>query len=178
VFKISAAFVVAVLAGSAFASTAEAGHGGSFYASPFFRNQGRQPSVDYDSSIGRRDRDAEFARARARAREREAAREAAAEAAAAREAAAAKRARLIALQRQEAAKIAAAQATAAADTAPALKKGDELPISAATTTATVQSAAAVTETTTSVSETPASTAPETCRKYSAAIAGLVDTPCQ
>ncbi len=93
-FKISAVFVAAVIIAGAFASNAEA-RGGSWYAQPFFRNQGRQPAQSYDSYSSSRDRDVDLAQERQRAR----AREAAAEAAAARQeaaAAAARRARLAA----------------------------------------------------------------------------------
>ncbi len=180
-FKISATFAaaIAMVAVGTFASNAEA-RGGSWYAQPFFRNQGRQPAQSYDTEPSSRDID--LAREKQRARAREAAREAAAEAAEAKQAAAAaaaKRAR-IAAQRQEAAKLVATQA-AATDAAPA-KKGDRLPTSSESNATTDRKAAsatttAATETTASVSETSASTAPTVCRKYSAATAGLVETPC-
>src|SRR6187402_315535 len=96
VFKVAIAIIAAVVTAGAFASTADARSGGSFYASPFFRNQGRQPAAD--PMLERRKRAGEEAYARARARKLEAARQSAE-----RQAAAARRARIAEQQRREAA---------------------------------------------------------------------------
>jgi hypothetical protein len=180
VFKISAAIVVAVVAATTFSSNADARAGGSFYASPFFRNQGRQPAQSVDPSYERRKRDAATATARARARKLEAARDAA------RQEAAAKRARLQAQQKKQAAKDVAEknvdpspQTTTTTNVTSAAKKEDRLPVSAENTssnTAAVTSTAATAKTgsTPDASPEPAS---RVCRKYSAAADGLVEIPC-
>jgi hypothetical protein len=169
VFRISAFLATAIVVAGAFASNAEA-RGGSFLASPFFRNQGRQPSPSYDDTYERRER--EDAYARARARRQEAAREAAAA-----QAAAARRARLLAQQKKDGAKSVAdknltpvPQTAATTETTPTAKKEDRLPTTqTATTTAATETAGSP--------DTAAQPASHTCRKYSAAAAGLVDTPC-
>jgi hypothetical protein len=164
--KISTFFAAVLLAVIGFASAAEA-HGPNFYASPFFRNQGRPEFNPHHCGSN-------FALERARERQF-------AEMRAQQAAGAAKRSRFAALRRGRTAKFAAVNAAsqprqtanAAAAMTPA-KKGNLLPATKETSSA--KTATAATETSTSTSETKVS-AVDTCRKYSAAADGLVDTPC-
>lgn len=166
--KISTLIAVLVLA-STVTSNAEAHSMGSFYASPFFRNQGRQPAQPCQKDK-RRDLEEAFARAREkRLAELRAERAQAA-------ALAAKRARLAAIAQKKTAaarqaeKIAAAQPAPTAQQTPATdktnvaKKSDLLPVATASnaSTTTTQTAAA---------------APQTCRRYSAATDTVVEIPC-
>jgi hypothetical protein len=115
VFKFSAAVVLAFAAAGAFASEAEARAGGSFYASPFFRNQGRQPATPgllFDLGGESKRKASEAAAARARARRLEAEQAAAAE----------RRARAIEYQRQQAQKAAAEKSAREAAAAKAAEK--------------------------------------------------------
>lgn len=172
--KIATLIAIATLVvAAAFASNAEAHGMGSFYASPFFRNQGRQPAQPCENDKRRRLEEA-FARARAkRLAELRAER---AEAAAA----AAKRARLAALEQKkmaavkQAAKAAAHERQTADQPTPpqviaAAAKGDLLPASSPPT-----------ETTSSGQQTTktAAVAPQLCRRYSAAADSVIDVPCK
>lgn len=167
--KISTLIAVLVVA-STVASNAEAHGMGSFYASPFFRNQGRQPAQPCQKEK-RRNLEEAFARAREkRLAELRAERAQAA-------ALAAKRARLAAIARKKAAaakqaeKLATAQPktiaqqTPSGDTTNVAKKSDLLPVSTA-------SNATATQTQT------AAAAPQTCRRYSAASDTVIEIPCE
>ncbi|WP_409562874.1 hypothetical protein [Hyphomicrobium sp. MC8b] len=166
--KISTLIAVLVVA-STVASNAEAHGMGSFYASPFFRNQGRQPAQPCE-----KDKRRNLEEAFARAREKRLAELRAERAQAA--ALASKRARLAALAKKKAAAakqaqtLAAtrtktiAQQTASTGTTNIAKKSDLLPVSTAsnaTATATKTAAAA----------------PQVCRRYSAATDSVIEIPC-
>lgn len=173
-----ATVVATLVATSALATHAEAHGMGSFYASPFFRNQGRQPAQPHCEN----ERERRF-QALERARERQFA-EIQAERAA--KAAAAKRARLLALQKQqaaakqarlaelkkqqEAAKALALKETPAPSpvTSPVAKRGDMLPVT--TTTAENDQPNTV--------KAVAVASPATCRAYSPAADALVEVPCK
>jgi hypothetical protein len=177
VFRISVAVIAAIIAGSAFSSLAEARSGGSFYASPFFRNQGMKPAVD--PSIELRRRSSEEA-ANARARRLEAARREAA-----REAAAARRARALAQERAQSEKAATAntapvvpqtvpQTTAStSEVTSVAKREDRLPSAVADAPTTKTATAAPTTTASTQPSEPA----RVCRKYSAAANGIIEAPC-
>jgi hypothetical protein len=173
-----ATFLAAVLAVAAFASNADAHGMGNFYASPFFRNQGRQPAEPHCAKDRLR-----FEEALEMQRERRLQAMRAQRAEAAAEAAAARRARLLAIERKKA--VAAKQSLASAD-APATTvtpKSDMLPANqtgSKTTTAPVTTGslktAAVEQPVTTAKTVSADTA-EVCRKYSPAANGLVEVPC-
>lgn len=169
-----ATLIAALMATSAFASTAEAHGGGAFFAT-FLAHVGQKQAHENweESHVSRhvshckKKRELEEIQA-------EQAEEAAAQAAAAR------RASLLAKQKREAAKQAAAEAATVStpkviDAAP---KSDQLP---ATPTATANITTASLKTTTSDQSTPstnAGTASDVCRKYSPAADGLIDVPCK
>lgn len=189
--KISTTLIAAVVAVSAFASHAEARSGGSFYASPFFRNQGRhlahphcarEESLRFEALERARERRLAEIRAERLAR-------ALREKKIAAQAAAAKRARLAAaLEEKKAASAKAAQLAAAnTSTSPAnvvetvAPKSDLL--SVASTTQTTTTTASLTKTAAvdqpiSVAKTDAIALPDVCRKYSPAADGLIETPCK
>jgi len=167
-----ATLIATLVAASAFASHAEAHGMGSFYASPFFRNQGRQPAQPHCAKDRRRLEEA-FARAQER-RLAELRAQRAAEAAAA----ATKRARLAALKKQQAAARAAVlkQAAASSQTAntSVAKRGDMLPVAATTRpTKTAENEQADT-----APKTVSVASPATCRTYSPAADGLIEIPCK
>ncbi|HML27773.1 MAG TPA: hypothetical protein PKE16_02845 [Hyphomicrobium sp.] len=169
-----ATLIATLVVAAAFASNAEAHGMGNFYASPFFRNQGRQPAQPCEKEKRRR-----LEEAFARAREKRLAELRAERAEAA--AAAAKRARLAALEQKkaaaakQAAKAAAAtpQTALAQQTPPrviaAAAKGDLMPVSTngAETAASGQTATKT-----------ASATPQLCRRYSAAADSVIDVPCK
>jgi hypothetical protein len=182
-FKMTLAVAAATLTLGALTSQAEAKGSGNFYASPFFRNQGRpqqtQPDTQYDSEQAYKAKQRAQAAAAARAR---------AAAAAAAAASQAQQARILA-EKQKAAKAnetAAVQTPPAAQTAPADQTSDKLDgrvgeSSVAKTDSapanTVENANLATPPSTANSDSEPA-APQTCRKYSAATGGLVDTPCE
>ena len=178
--KITTLVAVLVAAG-AFASNAEAHGSGTFYASPFFRNQGRQPAqphcdkdrLQYEEALElQRERRMQTIRAQR-----------AAEAAA--EAAAAKRARLLAMERRKA--VAAKQATAKADppVSTAAPKADMLQANntssqsdtKAVTTGSLTKTASADQTSASAKAAGTDTS-GVCRRYSAAADGLIEVPCK
>ncbi len=199
--KIPAFLTAALLAAAGFASTAEA-HGLGFHSPMFFRDEGpMEMEPPHHHCQAREDR--EFAMEQERQRELAEMRAEQA-AGAAQKAAAAKRARMLATRkeeareaarqearqevREEAARQAEADAAAKAQQiqqpvqAPnaIAQKGDLLPTAPATPEPATTSTASAETTTAAVSE-PASAASsdqQTCRKYSAATDGLIDTPCQ
>lgn len=170
-----ATLIATLVAASTLATQAEAHGMGSFYASPFFRNQGRQPAEPHCEKKKRiRFEDEAFAHARAR-RLRQLEAERAAEAAAA--SAAAKRARLAAQKRHD-----AAQTTDLKDTSPPpLTTGSVTPkndspasqTSKATTTKTAQA-----DDKDTIAKSASLASPVGCRSYSPAANGLVDVPCK
>lgn len=169
--KISATFLAAVVAASVFASTAQARMGGGGHFAMFILRAGAHAAEQNAWEQQRR------RRYEAEARQRRIAE--------ARQAAAAKRARLIALEKREAQKLAAAEAakqTAAAETTPelkpVLKKSDRLPETAAVTSQDDASKPATKTATVATTEEATPVAANTCRRYSAAADGLVDTPCE
>lgn len=171
----TATLIAALVAAGAFASEAEAAGMGTFYASPFFRNQGRQPALEHPHCASHEHQSQAFERAREQQLEELRAERAAA-------AAAAKRARIAALRREqatEAAKVAAskraAQQTASVNTGSDAKKGDLLSTAAAPAPAKTPS----TEQPVTERKTVADAGqPEVCRKYSAAADGLIEIPCK
>ncbi|MBY0559183.1 hypothetical protein [Hyphomicrobium sp.] len=163
-----ATLVAALVAASAFVSEAEAAGMGAFYASSFFRNQGRQAAEEHPHCASHEHRFQAFERAREEQLEELRAERAAA-------AAAAKRARLTALRREqaaEAAKVAAskraAQQTASVSTGSDAKKGDLLSTATASTEQPVSGRKTVAD----------AGQPEVCRRYSAAADGLIEIPCK
>jgi hypothetical protein len=152
--KFYLAIAVTTLAMSALASTADARGSGNFYSSYQYRMQGRQQQQPQYDESAQYEREKAYAIAKARAKELAAARERAAE-----------HARLLALKQKSSKTEAVAETPPPkgdAATQPALKKAD-LDSSAPATTPSTDTAP------------PAA---QTCRKYSAATGGLVDTPCQ
>jgi hypothetical protein len=186
-----ATLATALVVTSAFASTAEARGGGGQFAIWLAHQGQNQSHENWEESRGsphvshcekKRERELEEIRA-------EQAREAAAQAAEA------KRARLLALQRQQGEKLAAAkraraqalqqkEAVAAKQPAPAVAdaapKGDMLP-AATTSSANITTASlktAVADQSSLPSDTSSVRMPDVCRRYSPAADGLVEVPCK
>ncbi len=171
-----ATLIATLVATSTLATQAEAHGMGNFYASPFFRNQGRQPAEPHCEKKKRlRFEEEAFAHARAR-RLRQLEAERAAEAAAA--AAAAKRARLALRKHNDTAQTADLKDTSAPTqpTGNVTPKNDSLASQNSKAAATTKTAQADDNGTATKSDSLAS--PVGCRTYSPAANGLVDVPCK
>lgn len=169
-----ATLIATLVAASTLATQAEAHGMGNFYASPFFRNQGRQPAEPHCEKKKRlRFEEEAFAHARAR-RLRQLEAERAAEAAAA----AAKRARLAAQKRHDAAQTADLKDTSppTLTTGSVTPKNDSPASQTSKAAATTKTAQADDNGTSAKSDSLAS--PIGCRSYSPAANGLVDVPCK
>lgn len=157
-----ATLIATLVAAGAFASHAEAHGRGNFYASSFFRNQGRPHHLSPCEIEKRRRFEAlQMAQQRRLAQMRGA------------QAAGARRARLAAAQQNSAVAPAVKQSAPAGQTSgvAVAKKSDLQP--AGNTTAATKTAVADT-----VSTTKTASAAQVCRKYSAAADGLIDVPCE
>jgi hypothetical protein len=194
-----ATVIAALVATSAFASTAEARGGGVFFAT-WLRHAGEQQAHERWEESHRSPHESNCDRKKRmeiEAIQAEQAQEAAAQAGEA------KRARALALQRQQAERMAAAkraraialqqkEAIAAKQTAPttlrapapaateAASKGDMLP-AATTSSANITTASlktAVADQSSSPSNTSSASTSDVCRKYSPAADGLIEVPCK
>lgn len=164
-----ATLIATLVATGAFATHAEAGGMGTFYSSPFFRNQGRKPAEPSPSVKAEQNRLEALNRARERRAAEIRAERAAAQAAAA---AAAKRARLAAAIEQKKAASKAASLVAPQQTStenPAAPKGDLLQLATQSPAPTSEAAK---------EKTADAVTADVCRKYSPTTAGLVEVPCR